>query len=209
MTTDLESRMNAGLHEVMYNKTLFALFASSGLFSGADSPSIPDDQDTLLVGFKTFLITKAMSANKWFSRVSPGLESMPDQINGCWATAADGTCFWNPDSKLQYTIWNTDHINLVKQLSTDIVQKGWSNYPLMFQGSVDCSAMGGYNDGAKMINFKPDGTLDLSCFAQLDTCVDWWATDHAGQDYTQAPCIVNPIRGWCPIRTCRKFENDT
>ena len=205
---DLKDRIDAGLHEVMYNKESFAGFASSGLFSGADAPSIQDDEGTLTVGFKTFLLTKAMTANKWFSRAAPGLEQTPSFTTPCYPNTPDShDCYWDQDAKLQYTIMNTDHRNKVKELQTDIVQKGWSNYPLLFQGSVDCAAMGGYGGGnGQLINFQPDGTLDLSCFSQLDTCAVWFATSHAGEDYTKAPCITPLINGWCPVRTCTRPE---
>ena len=75
----------------MTDKASFAGFVSSGAFSGPDAPSIPRDQDALVAGFRTFLLSKAMPANIWFAVVTPGL-SEDDGDNGFTGSVPASDC---------------------------------------------------------------------------------------------------------------------
>ena len=62
---DLSNRINAGLQEIMSDVPSFIAFASNGSFSGSNMPSLATQTQNLDIGFKTYLLTTAMSQNSW------------------------------------------------------------------------------------------------------------------------------------------------
>ncbi|KAL8642102.1 MAG: hypothetical protein Q9226_008546 [Calogaya cf. arnoldii] len=135
----LKNRMNAGLHEVMYNKASFADFASSGLFSGADDPSIPDNEDALTMGFRTFLVTRALSENKFHGRVYPAggrLWFRHQCVPNAPPDDSGALCWYNATTQRVYDIDKVEN-DQSWQLSRDIIEKHWADYPFMFEGSVE------------------------------------------------------------------------
>ena len=203
----LKDRMNAGLHEVMYNKASFADLASSGLFSGADAPSIPDNEDALTAGFKTYLLTRALSENEFHGRIYHAggrlwfrhqcvPNAPPDDSGALW--------WYNATTQRVYDIDKVENDQSL-QLSRDIVEKNWADYPFIFEGSVECAVRGGSgSDEAALVGFRSDGTLDMACLSQLDIWTDWVATVHAPDD--PKPCLTELVNGGCPVRTCAGTE---
>lgn len=78
-STDIGHTLDNGLSVIMNNVSAFAQFASAGAFSGQDVPSIPKETVHLDLGFKTYLVTKAMVANDWLVFWGP-----PDGADGAW-----------------------------------------------------------------------------------------------------------------------------
>jgi len=65
LDSDLSNRINSGLQEFMTDVPSFLAFASNGSFSGSNLPSLPAQTESLDIGFKTYLLTTAMSHNDW------------------------------------------------------------------------------------------------------------------------------------------------
>ena len=206
VSSDLEARLDKGLWEIMNNPQSFAGFASSGAFSGGAAPSIPSDQNQLLVGFKTFLLSKALSANNWYAYINqPDPPLTQQQINDgvTQASPADVCapqipgatgCYYNNTLGLVWTLTNVNEVKKMDQLSGDIVSKGWASLDLLFQGAFRCAGSG--NFGQSTVNFDPSGKLDLSCFSQLDSCVD------TSKEPNPVFCTTNLVNGGCPVRNC-------
>ena len=65
LNSNLSSMINAGLQEIMSDVPSFLAFASNGSFSGSSMPSLDAQAQSLDIGFKTYLLTTAMSQNSW------------------------------------------------------------------------------------------------------------------------------------------------
>ncbi len=65
LDSDLSNRINSGLQEIMTDVPSFLAFASNGSFSGSNLHSLPAQTESLDIGFKTYLLTTAMSHNDW------------------------------------------------------------------------------------------------------------------------------------------------
>ncbi|KAL9610103.1 MAG: hypothetical protein Q9167_005182 [Letrouitia subvulpina] len=206
---DLEARLDLGLREIMSNPQSFVGFASSGVFSGGAAPSIPKDQNQILIGFKTFLLSKALTANGWYAYISQPPTPLTQQqiddgesqasVDVCAPkTPGASSCYYNETLGLIWTLTNAKAVKQMDQLSSDIVSKDWAPLDLLFQGAFRCAGSG--NFGQSTVNFDPSGQLDLSCFSQLDSCVDPSKETHP------VFCTTNLVNGGCPVRNCTLDE---
>ena len=81
-------------------------------------------------------------------------------------TSYDGvtTCFKN--ATLGYTWYLAGSAGW--DITPDIVKNGWANLANLFQGAYYCAQQG--QMGKSLVNFNPDGSLDMSPMSQLDEC---------------------------------------
>ena len=80
---DLSNRINAGLQAIMSDVPSFLGFASNGSFSGSNTLSLETQTQDLDIGFKTYLLTTAMSQNSWRgSWTNLELSTPPPYSNG-------------------------------------------------------------------------------------------------------------------------------
>ena len=75
----------------MRNQTEFTNFVSSGWFSGGAAPSIPDDRELLLDGFKSLIVSKALAANGYAFHQFPTISNDVCQPEDCSPIASEGT----------------------------------------------------------------------------------------------------------------------
>ena len=84
------------------------------------------------------------------------------------------------------------------ELAGDIISKNWAPFDLLFQGAFNCAGSGHW--GQQGVNFGPSGLLDVSCFSQLDSCVD------TGKETNPVFCLTPLVNGGCPLRNCTSDE---
>lgn len=202
-------RLDAGLHELMYNQESFAKFASSGAWSSQTKLSIPQNTKEITIGLTTFLTSLALTGNKFVGEIFPlhnpriditGVCAEKD-YKGCYidGTLGGGVEFILSDTKNNR---NRDRFGASRQVMSDIIDAGWTTPQLLFGGAFACAAAGHFN--SNVVNVGDDGKIDLSCASRLDECalsdkVDAWNLEYWKQDY---PCITDKVNGGCPIRNC-------
>ncbi|KAL9007281.1 MAG: hypothetical protein Q9180_009719 [Flavoplaca navasiana] len=72
-------------------------------------------------------------------------------------------------------------------LAEHILNEGWGDAQLLFDGSYNCTAAG--NAGAAIVNEKPDGGIDIGCVSQLPMYLPG-----------NTPCPPSmPVGGICPF----------
>ena len=175
--------LNSGLELLMGDMPSFVEFASTGMFSGSETLSLPKEVDGLDVALKTFMVSNAMSSNGW--RYTVNLGATRDDIASCvpggggscctwWALNSSssstpsmcGDSIWYSDTTMRaFTLTNQNALNGTVDLLNAIVENEWTTLPLLFDGAYNCSAAG--NFGGAPIQIEADGTIDLSCMSQL------------------------------------------
>ena len=188
----MSDMINAGLHEVMSDISSFLAFASTGHFSGSDTPSLPSQTQNLDLGLKTFVLTTAMKNNYWRGswEVLPanGLGNWPndrykvygfvaEQPNGIVDVNCKGCdggngdyAGWVSPSRWGWTMDQSNHKNSpdIRVMQENIVNNDWSDLGLIFDGGYNCTvAAQNGTAGKQLIKYGDDGSLDLSCLSQL------------------------------------------
>ena len=207
VTTNLSNMVDAGLRLIMSDMPSFVAFASTGAFSGSTSLSLPVTTQGLDLALRTYIVSNAMTQNKWKATGHTNLTR--DQVqsstpgSGGWACTLGpndicvgeyGGVFYSQDTMRAFsltTTGNTDTTGL--QLMNDIVKNGWSSLPFLFDGAYNCTAAGKF--GTTPYSFGPNGIIDLSCMSQLQFCIA-----------CGAPCPVDLIDGACPFPPCQKQQ---
>lgn len=175
--------LNSGLELIMSDMPSFVEFASTGMFSGSNSLSLPKEVNGLDVALKTFIVSNAMTSNGWHYTVTLG--ATRDDIASCvpgsggncctWWTIDSsssstpsmcGDSIWYSDATMRaFTLTNSNLLNGTVDLLNAVVENEWTTLPLLFDGAYNCSAAG--NFGGSPIQIEADGTIDLSCMSQL------------------------------------------
>ncbi|KAL8689217.1 MAG: hypothetical protein Q9218_005069 [Villophora microphyllina] len=198
LNSDIGRMLDQGLAAIMNDPLAFAKFASSGSFSGPEILSIPDEKNKLDLAFKTFLVTRAMSANDWWVYWGP-----PDAANGTWfnstleSNAQRFVCNTTPKGGICDTIdsrgvvplcqpehWGTYTSNVTHRAYYPSQQHGKNDPPsarlLHAIADNNWGTMETVFDGAYNCNVKNGGTsspvfsvsdaghFDFSCLSQLE-----------------------------------------
>ena len=169
-----------GLTLVMTDVPSFVAFASSGNFSGPNFLSLPSDADALTLAWNTYILSTALTANKWKSYAFRDLDRADIESNvpggqGWDCTFGNDSVCTNEDSTVNvfysdstgtaYTLFLDGTGPNPGQLMHDIVDKHWSSLEMLFDGAYNCTVAG--NIG-KPLSFLNDSSMDLSCMSQLD-----------------------------------------
>ena len=198
----------------MTKRDQFALFASSGVWSGDERPSIPEDEKALTLGLTTYLFSIAVTNNRYngeiqsFENWSRGALDIqcdpnePNEVRTCLVNNNIGAK--GAQIVLHYKDGEGAH---PQQKATDLMgtmlDKGWSTIDTLFQGSFDCAKRGGF--GQNLVAVNTDGTLDMTCMSQLDMCYSGFFLGASNPDLgPNYPCVVDKINGGCPIRNCEE-----
>ena len=175
--------VEAGLFAIMNDLPSFVAFASSGGFSGPDLLSLPDATSALTMAWNTYILSTAMTANKWHSSPfrdmtkadvesnvpgSGGFGCTFDDNNICTNDGGPPFVFYSDSTATAYTLSVEGAGPSPGQLMKDIVTNQWSTLEQLFDGAYNCTVAG--NIG-KPLNFFNGGTIDLSCMSQLDICL--------------------------------------
>ena len=128
----VSNKINAGLLELMTNKSAFAAFASSGAFSGSTGFSIVNDTEALTSTLQIFLVSKAFNGQTIKGRIRNMTSSDSYQLSGphsgnfgeyhlCGQNGID-VCYKN--ATLGYT-WGPGSLDITTY--TSVVENGWAN----------------------------------------------------------------------------------
>ena len=207
VSTNLSNMVDAGLRLIMSDMPSFVAFASTGAFSGATSFSLPSTTEGLDLVLRTYILSNAMTQNKWKATGHTNLtrdqvqSSVPD--SGGWACTLDvndicvgeyGGIFYSQDTMRAFSLTTTGNTDTTPlQLMNDIIKNEWSSLPFLFDGAYNCTAAGKF--GTTPYSFGPDGIVDLSCMSQLQFCIA-----------CGSPCPVDLINGTCPFPPCQKQQ---
>ena len=186
------------LATVMSDVPSFIAFAQNGDFSGQDEVSLPSDTISLGMALNTYVLSTAMSANKW--SVAPIIASTRAYMESGWSCTFDDNGVCSDDDEIGAffsDVTNNGYVLSVDDYSTvtapglmnDIITNDWSTLEALFDGAFNCTVAGGYGQSP---NFFADGMVNLACVSQLKMCS------------CANPCPVALINGACPITTCGK-----
>ena len=184
----------------MEDKASFIGFVKSGAFSADSAPSLVNDTASLGLALRTFIVSTALSSNNYQGML---WDNGADATNFLQSGTIEGYCNpgqgkpspcyvngTNPTTYMRLGLQGKRGRDTATPLMDQIINSGWTTTEALFGGSFQCAASG--NFGQSVINYNPDGSLDLSCISQLIEC-------------TTSPTRVCPtglINGGCPIRWC-------
>ena len=172
----ISNNINAGLLELMTNKSAFAAFASSGAFSGSTRFSIVNDTEALTSTLQLFLVSKAfnsqnikgqirnISSSDLYTYGGPHSGSAAEYYHLCGQDGID-VCYKN--ATLGYT-WGPRPVDIAS--FTSVVENGWANITNLLKGAYDCTQQGQIGKG--LVNINADGSIDMSCMSQLEECFE-------------------------------------
>ncbi|KAM0802347.1 hypothetical protein BDR22DRAFT_819880 [Usnea florida] len=146
-STQISSRINAGLWSLMSSQKSFALFASSGAFSADPGLSIPQDVAQISTGLQLFVLSKALNANKYRAQILPtaSIASGAEPSLCDWKKGQD-VCYHN-DTLLGGVVFDLEKTdandgNHGLSMASTIIQGGWASPQSLYQGAYDCAASG-------------------------------------------------------------------
>lgn len=176
------TQITQGLYIIMSDVPSFNGFASSGQFSGPDDLSLPADSDELALGLRTFILSSAMSANKWSAVTTDDLtmadvaSSVPGSRGfGCTFNANNICTSSDNVSHVFYSNSTARAYELILKgagpdptsLMNEIVSKEWSTLEQLFDGAYNCSTAPGGSGIGKPLNLFNGTEIDFACMSQL------------------------------------------
>ncbi|CAD6574253.1 MAG: hypothetical protein ASARMPREDX12_006479 [Alectoria sarmentosa] len=176
------TQITQGLYTIMSDVPSFNGFASSGQFSGPNNLSLPADSDILALGLRTFILSSAMSANKWnaVTRADLTMADVTSSISGSGGygctfgannicTSADKTAhvFYSNSTARAYELVVKGAGPDPTSFMNDIVSKEWSNLEQLFDGAYNCSVAPGGSGIGKPLTFFNGTAVDFACMSQL------------------------------------------
>ena len=173
------TQITNGLYIIMSDVPSFNGFASSGQFSGPNNLSLPTESESLALGLRTFILTSAMSANKWSaystddvtmadvaSSVS-GYDCTFDANNICTKSGGGPAIFYSNSTARAYSLILEGAGPDPATFMNDIVSKDWSELELLFDGAYNCSMAQGGSGIGKPLSFFNGTDVNLACMSQL------------------------------------------
>ncbi|KAL9064949.1 MAG: hypothetical protein Q9161_008541 [Pseudevernia consocians] len=176
------TQITQGLYTIMSDVPSFNGFASSGQFSGPNNLSLPADSDILALGLRTFIISSAMSANKWSAVTSEDLtmadveSSVPGahgfgctfgSNNICTNSRTSTTVFYSNSTARAYQVVLKGAGPDPTSFMNEIVNKDWSTLEQLFDGAYNCSVAPGGSGLGKPLDFFNGTAVDFACMSQL------------------------------------------
>ena len=176
------TQITQGLYTIMSDVPSFNGFASSGQFSGPNNLSLPADSDILALGLRTFIISSAMSANKWSAVTSEDLtmadveSSVPGahgfgctfgSNNICTNSRTSTTVFYSNSTARAYQVVLKGAGPDPTSFMNEIVNKEWSTLEQLFDGAYNCSVAPGGSGLGKPLDFFNGTAVDFACMSQL------------------------------------------
>ncbi|KAL8996727.1 MAG: hypothetical protein Q9169_003842 [Polycauliona sp. 2 TL-2023] len=155
-----------GLRLIMSNITTFLDFTSEGRFTDDGYPYIPIDGDfDIATGVQTFVLSRLMQSDTYYAVPLNIVERA--EYESISAANKNNYYYWSPSTHRMYELFNKGGAAIDTWILGDhIMNDGWGDAQLLFDGSYNCTAAG--NAGAAIVNEKPnDGGIDVSCVSQL------------------------------------------
>ena len=189
--------VQAALTMVMSDVPSFIAFADEGGFSGSNNDNVPQDAEALGLALRTYVLSTAMSANKWraIPLVSVTKEDVESPISGYTCTFDENnicsnsdhshTIYYSDATENAYVLSNRASDNLSPStLVDDIITNNWSTLGTLFDNAFKCALIGGIG---QPLDFFENSELDFSCLSQLPVCT------------CTASCPVALVNGACPL----------
>ena len=176
------SQITLGLYTIMSDVPSFNGFASSGQFSGPNNLSLPADSNLLALGLRTFILTSAMSANKWSAVAMSDLtmadveSSVPGSGGSDCTFGSNNICtnkgrtthiFYSNSTARAYALLLDGPGPDQTTFMNDIVSEEWSNLEQLFDGAYNCSTAPGGSGTGKPLNLFNGTAVDFACLSQL------------------------------------------
>lgn len=176
------AQITQGLYTIMSDVPSFNGFASSGLFSGPNNLSLPTDSNILALGLRTFILSRAMSANKWSAvtrddltmadvansvRGSGGNDCKFGSNNICTSSDKTTHVFYSNSTARAYEVVLDGAGPDPTSFMNDIVNKGWSNLEQLFDGAYNCSTAPGGSGIGKPLTVFNGTAINVACMSQL------------------------------------------
>ena len=173
------TQITNGLYIIMSDVPSFNGFASSGQFSGPNNLSLPTESESLALGLRTFILTSAMSANKWSAYSSDdvtmadvassvsGYDCTFDANNICTKSDGGPAIFYSNSTARAYSLILEGAGPDPATFMNDILSMDWSNLELLFDGAYNCSMAQGGSGIGKPLNFFNGTAVNLACMSQL------------------------------------------
>ena len=173
------TQITNGLYIIMSDVPSFNGFASSGEFSGPNNLSLPTDSESLALGLRTFILTSAMSANKWSAYTTDdvtmadvassvsGYDCTFDANNICTNSNGVPAIFYSNSTARAYSLILEGAGPDPATFMNDIVSKQWSDLELLFDGAYNCSIASGGSGIGKPLNLFNGTAVNLACMSQL------------------------------------------
>ena len=176
------AQITDGLRVIMSDVPSFNGFASSGQFSGPNTLSLPADANVLALGLRTFILSSAMSANKWSasSRDDVTMADVASSVPGSGGydctfgpnnicTDSDNTThiFYSTSTARAYVLLLEGPGPDPGYFMNEIVNKQWSTLELLFDGAYNCSTLPGGSGIGKPLSFSNGSAIDFACMSLL------------------------------------------
>ena len=174
------TQITQGLYTIMSDVPSFNGFASSGIFTGPNSLSFPADSEILALGLRTFILTSAMSANKWSALVYEDMTMADVQSFGgvgfsctfganniCTNSEETVSVFYSNSTASAYLLRLDGPGPKPSSFMKEIVSKQWSDLELLFDGAYNCTVAAGGSGIGKPLSFFNGTGLDFACMSQL------------------------------------------
>lgn len=205
--TEISKQVQGVLEEylrvLMTDVPAFLAFARSGFFSGKEEISVPQQTKGLDLALKSYVITKAMTENRWFVSydLTSNYEDVPIRYNCEYDQ--NGLCgettYYSNFTGITYFLANaipSDQDLPVRNLLAKVINNDWTHPGFIFDAAFNCTASGAMmednNDpeGYTMFSFK-DNKFNLACASQLVVCKP-----------CRAQCPTALVDGVCPFQSC-------
>ncbi|KAL8756713.1 MAG: hypothetical protein Q9199_002759 [Rusavskia elegans] len=185
---------NRGLEFIMSDMPSFIAFAQSGAFSGEKTIALPDQSFEVTLALKTYILTTAMTANKWKAHALPYSKEQIPQNSAC-TFDSNNICgeytYYSDATQRVYTLTRNGYTGVrPNELMNDIIDKKWADLALMFDGAYECTVAGRMGQDP-FANFGVGGDFSTACVSQLNFCIA-----------CGIPCPVPEIEGVCPFGRC-------
>ncbi|KAL8835224.1 MAG: hypothetical protein Q9170_003420 [Blastenia crenularia] len=178
LITTVQGNLNKTIVSIMSSPTEFLAFASQGNFT-ASAPSLPDQQQYLLYGFNTYIISTCLAGNNVRATVAKDTNIQALVTNGtytefaydlsaCVGYNSENVCdsFWY--SGTYASTFSLDHFSHLDRsygtLLTNLVQK-YTTGQLLFDNAYACKISGNY--GSPLNITVNAGGLNTQCLSQL------------------------------------------
>lgn len=180
--SNFTAQITKGLYTIMSDVPSFNGFASSGQFSGPNNLSLPVDSDNLALGLRTFILSSAMSANKWSAFMeddvtmadvassvtgSGGFDCTFGPNNICISSVDTTPVFYSNSTARAYSLVLDGAGPDPTSFLNEIVNKDWSTLELLFDGAYNCSTAPGGSGIGKPLDFFNGTALNFACMSQL------------------------------------------
>lgn len=206
VATNLTTAITTSLSTLMTDELSFSQFASTGIFTGPAYLSLPNATAILGLALRTYVLSTAMTNNKWHAVPQCDLTraDVQSSVAGSGGASATG-CTLDAnnicaDSDHIVNTWYSDATACSYTLAVDgsgpgaydlmqeIINQNWSTLEQLFDGALNCTIAGHAGQGVtpEIIGYG----ADLSCVSQLAMCS------------CDIECPVAKLNGVCPVPCC-------